>query len=864
MVFFGLQRIVVFFALLCVSVFVFPQPVNAAGEMYRWLRYDMISGGGGDYQALGPTAGHPVADFTQDPQNPLIYKASGLQDCSGSIVITVSSIPSQARVTTEGDCNLLKNPTTSLVIQGLGTAIESVEREARTLDTLHVNENCGGGAEVDGVACRNAASVRQNQEKERCRAAHNYQEHVTRGNAYLDCLAQALGVERPTSEPEEEEKEETPADSCQLPEPGWIACQLIEFTATLTDNTFELLRPFLEIEPLTKDIGARPGQTSAYVAWQRIRDVANVALVIALFVIIYSYLTGMGLGMYEIKKSLPRLIVTALLINTSFFIAGAMIDVSNIFGRSLQSMTTEFRSAVVSESDTYDSWLTTSTRILSITPTDEEFTRESTAGMTQSELEALGVPPPDTPPNQPRPTQSGNTSGEDKPPIPTIMIVNGAPLVGAAVLYANLAVLVPLMVMALFAMFVTLLILLFRQALVIILVVVAPLAIAAYILPGTKQYFDKWKSAFTQLLLLYPIIALIFAASVIASGVIRESAMNNGQSLLAIFSMAIMVIPLFVTPLILKFGGGILAQFGGTIQGIISKPRGAAMSAAQDYRKARKSLQHARNARGIGIGRFRAGGKLSGALAGVLPSNVAAAWRMGRDRKAHRIGRAMNEYQAQAIKDKYLKGIKDDTLRSDLINHLLTNVGDPELKNIEADSVSLQATKSNDELRQMSLEGKDSNGNALSEAERRAAQMAYMNTATLDQVHELMEQSQNTTTKQRADLVNLIRKKGLTAQAPHFSEGALNNYIAGGEGSNDVNKMIADAANGNRFAGGFKLSGASEDTLARLHTQMADGQVGKQQAQTIVDQAQRELASGVDVSRNANSQLSKISQMRVG
>lgn len=56
-----------------------------------------------------------------------------------------------------------------------------------------------------------------------------------------------------------------------------------------------------------------------------------------------------------------------------------------------------------------------------------------------------------------------------------------------------------------------------RFALIILLILVAPLAFAAWVLPNTEQYFKKWWSLFFNLLMLYPIIMFVFAAAIIAS-----------------------------------------------------------------------------------------------------------------------------------------------------------------------------------------------------------------------------------------------------------------------------------------------------------------------------------------------------------
>ncbi|MCW5155920.1 hypothetical protein B7L08_037600, partial [Burkholderia cenocepacia] len=66
----------------------------------------------------------------------------------------------------------------------------------------------------------------------------------------------------------------------------------------------------------------------------------------------------------------------------------------------------------------------------------------------------------------------------------------------------------------------------------------------------------------------YPIIAVIFGASAMASTIVMNSAQDvNGDGKVAIQLMGalITVLPLAITPIIMKFGGGVLGRFGGMI-----------------------------------------------------------------------------------------------------------------------------------------------------------------------------------------------------------------------------------------------------------------------------------------------------------
>ena len=72
--------------------------------------------------------------------------------------------------------------------------------------------------------------------------------------------------------------------------------------------------------------------------WQDFLNIANVLFVIAFLVMIYSMATSTGLSNYDVKKMLPRLIVVAIIVNISFYICAALVDLSNIVGSGLYSL----------------------------------------------------------------------------------------------------------------------------------------------------------------------------------------------------------------------------------------------------------------------------------------------------------------------------------------------------------------------------------------------------------------------------------------------------------------------------------------------------------------------------------------------
>ena len=75
--------------------------------------------------------------------------------------------------------------------------------------------------------------------------------------------------------------------------------------------------------------------------WQKFTTIANVCFVIAFLVMIYSMATSTGLSNYEIKKMLPRLIITAIAVNLSFYLCAALVDLSNILGKGAYDLITQ-------------------------------------------------------------------------------------------------------------------------------------------------------------------------------------------------------------------------------------------------------------------------------------------------------------------------------------------------------------------------------------------------------------------------------------------------------------------------------------------------------------------------------------------
>jgi hypothetical protein len=120
--------------------------------------------------------------------------------------------------------------------------------------------------------------------------------------------------------------------SCSIDGIGWIICPVMNALAKWNDAAFGFLDNLLTIRPeLLQDKGT-------LVAWQRFRDIANVLFVIAFLIIIYSQITSVGISNYGVKKLIPKLIISAILVNASYILCQLAVDISNILGSGMYQL----------------------------------------------------------------------------------------------------------------------------------------------------------------------------------------------------------------------------------------------------------------------------------------------------------------------------------------------------------------------------------------------------------------------------------------------------------------------------------------------------------------------------------------------
>ena len=317
----------------------------------------------------------------------------------------------------------------------------------------------------------------------------------------------------------EDPNKDTTATSCIVDGIGWMVCPLLNALGGLGDAMYGWIDSVLRLQPLTAT-NAAGGESAQFTAWRNIRNLANVVLVIGFIIIIFSQLTSMGMSNYGVKKTLPRLIIVAIAINTSFYIMAIAVDITNIAGVGIH-------------------------QIFSTLAPDA-----SSATMNAAEIIGAFV------------TGAGAVAVAGT--VVTIAATAGGLSLGVLGLMALPVIAV--VVLALLAAVATLFI---RNALIVVLIVIAPLAIAAYLLPNTQNLFTKWRKLFVSMLVLFPMAALLFAGAKFAASVVVVS----DQPLSALAAIFIMAAPLGMLPWLIKSSNSLLGNIGGKLMGMAQKVR---------------------------------------------------------------------------------------------------------------------------------------------------------------------------------------------------------------------------------------------------------------------------------------------------
>ena len=265
---------------------------------------------------------------------------------------------------------------------------------------------------------------------------------------------------------------------------GYLICPILEHAARFSDSMWGLFEALLFVDPLTNDT-----DNSIYKTWLMLRDLANVILAIIFIAVIISQISNIGISNYGIKKILPRLIIAAIVINISYFLMQALIDIANILGKS------------------FDDFLASQASM--------DYTSVSGWQKVVEDIVASGTL--------------------------YLMTLGGATIAisavgGPAALLFILLLIIPAILGLLGGIFA----LMFRTSVIPVLAIASPLAIAAWVLPNTQRLFDKWKEIFSGLLFLYPLASIYYGClKFMAITVFLDGNSSTGQRLMALLTLSV-------------------------------------------------------------------------------------------------------------------------------------------------------------------------------------------------------------------------------------------------------------------------------------------------------------------------------------
>ena len=238
--------------------------------------------------------------------------------------------------------------------------------------------------------------------------------------------------------------------------------------------------------------------------WEKFLSIANVILVIAFLVIIYSTATSDGLSNYDVKKMLPRIVILAIVINISFYVCAAIVDLCNIAGRGVMAL------------------------LISTSPGGEGLGLGEKIGVVSNV--ATGV--------------AGGIAG----------------VVAGVILFVSIGP------PAVLALIVIILALIFRGVALTMMVIISPIAIALYLFPSAamNKWHVKWRDAFIKMLLVYPMFMAVWGGSKLIASVTASTQnpiIGFITSLICTIAPAVAIIPLF------KMSGDVMGKATAAIAG---------------------------------------------------------------------------------------------------------------------------------------------------------------------------------------------------------------------------------------------------------------------------------------------------------
>lgn len=774
-------------------------PVFAKGEKYEWVNQTTIRASGGRYNDVN-AAKNGVLDF-KEPD----FSVTSKGDCDITISITnISSDNKTAKLDTKGCEDVLK---------GNDFDRNLTIANPQNGPVSYAQADCNNNAQNRGdkTKCTSIqACIKTGQSEPDCASAYDtcITNHTNDGKiSHADKKACTDAVTKgDLSTANSAPASKNNKTSCAIQGIGWIVCPVTNFLAKIVDAAYGFVSSLLAVQPLLTT-GASQG---VYDAWAIMRNFANVAFVIAFLIIIFAQVTSIGITNYGIKRMLPRLIISAILVNVSYWVCAIAIDISNILGTSLTDVFTSLKAQV----------------------------------------------------NLPQAGDFG-ASGNGWEGIAGGILAGTA--VAAAAIYIGLSALLPMLLAALIAIVTVFLVLALRQALIILLVVIAPLAFVAYLLPNTENWFKKWRDLFQTLLLMFPIISLIFGASALASKIVMGTASGNYAIAIKLMGAGISIIPLAITPIVMKSAGGILNRFGAFVNNPNKGPFDRMRKGAEGYRKNRQEYRQLKALNGKRTLPFR---------------GTQARMRMNREAVLNNRKSELNRTKASQVAD---LAATNDKFRKKLSQGGMDGADERALAqaiNVQAKLQADEVTAANAIIKNANLEGDIGNLQKLAmgtgetikftdvngqERELKATKGSALQTAAIQQQFKIGDVE-----KTDQLVMNSAKMDAPQRQAVAEGMGAMSSKVAYYGGSSgdkvakgdvaseaDLNGLVADTINKGKFSA-TSLAGSDKDALERMSKVAADFKAKDENGNMVAAQSKDSNGNPVAVSVNATAKAALV------
>lgn len=335
-------------------------------------------------------------------------------------------------------------------------------------------------------------------------------------------------------------------NSCAIETVGWVICPTMRSIARLADKGFT----YINQSSLSIDYTLFGNSGKTFKAWEVMRNIANGLFVIVFLYFIYGYLAGRSNSTYSFKRLLPRLLIAAIAVNLSYYIAVIFVDVTNIIGDSIWNI---MKSIYGSGSPVMPLGTTAN-------PTNaDNLTKLTAAAMGNAAMVWVLMPP-----------------------IAAITI-------SIAVISAAAVILI-----------------IMREAVIATLVLAAPVLIVLYLLPNMERFSAQAMRLFLQLLMLYPIIAILLGTGQIVSlatggwnGPTAVYGGGTGSILPDIVAAAGAVVPLLGVWFLFKNLSAVMSTAGSRLSATV-RGKGDDDKDARVTGKATAGAANAKNATGLG------------------------------------------------------------------------------------------------------------------------------------------------------------------------------------------------------------------------------------------------------------------------